>query len=104
VPAVSATRDILEQYLRRLGLSAPADAVLQIQVTLLRQWCEHLEDVLEAEAVDAARRLRIIRAMIYGGTPHLAEQEIRQQMTTEMAKLAPHANPPAGMRAGDARE
>jgi hypothetical protein len=81
---VSEARATLERYLARIGLSAPEDAALQVQTTLLRQWVDHLDDVLEAEDLPALKRERIIRAMIYGGAPNLAEQEIRQQLTAEM--------------------
>ena len=79
---------ILEQYLSRIGLSRPADAAQQVQVTLLRQWTDHLDDVLEAEELPGDQRVRIIRAMIYGGVPSRAEAEIRLELTEEMIKLA----------------
>jgi len=62
-------------------------------VTLLRQWTDHLADVLEAENIPGDQRSRIIRAVVYGGTPNLAEQEIRQEMTAEMVKLAERSVP-----------
>lgn len=90
---VSETRRVLEAYLARIGLSRPVDAAMKVQVTLLRQWTEHLDDVLAAENLPADVRLRIVRAVIYGGVPTLAEAEIRQEMTAEMIKLAERTLP-----------
>lgn len=92
---MSEAREILKDYLRRIGLSRPADDAQQLQVTLLHQWCDHLGDVLEAEdpPIAADQRSRIIRAVIYGGTPTLAEAEIRQEMTAEMMRMAERTIP-----------
>jgi len=89
----SGARAILETYLQRIGLSRPADIAQQVQLTLLRQWTEHLDDVLDAEGLPAGLRTRIIRAVVYGGAPSLAEGEIRQEMTAEMIKLAERTPP-----------
>jgi hypothetical protein len=91
---VSESRRVLEAYLARIGLSRPADAAMQVQVTLLRQWTEHLDDVLEAESLPADVRARIIRAVIYGGAPSLAEAEIRQEMTAEMTDVLSRSTAP----------
>ena len=85
---MSEAREILENYLRRIGLSRPADIAQQVQITLLRQWTEHLDQVLADERVPGDLRIRIVRAVIYGGTPTLAEAEIRDELTAEMVKLA----------------
>ncbi len=92
---MSEAREILEDYLARIGLGHPSDAAQQVQVTLLRQWCDHLADVLEAEnpPIPGDQRARIIRAVIYGGAPNLAEQEIRQELAAEMTKLAERSVP-----------
>ena len=92
---MSEARHILERYLARIGLSHPADSAQQYMVSLLRQWTEHLDDVLEAEELPADQRARIIRAVIYGGVPTLAEAEVRQEMTAEMIQLAERTVPQA---------
>ena len=89
----SGARAILEGYLQRIGLRRPSDIAQQVQITLLRQWTEHLDDVLDAEGLPAGLRERIIRAVVYGGAPSLAEGEIRQEMVTEMLDLAKHGLP-----------
>ena len=86
---MSEARHILEQYLSRIGMSRPKDSAQQFAVTL-RQWTEHLDEVLTAEDLPGDVRARIIRAMIYGGAPTLAEAEVREQMFAEMVKLAEH--------------
>lgn len=91
---MSEIREILENYLRRIGLSHPKDAAQQVQITLLRQWVEHLDQVLADERVPGDLRVRVVRAMIYGGVPTLAEAEIRQEMTAEMIHLAEHGTFP----------
>jgi hypothetical protein len=87
---MSEARHILETYLARIGLSQPADAVQQVQITMLRQWTEHLDDVLHAELIPFEQRSRIIRAMIYGGAPHQAEEEIRTRVAFEMRDFIEH--------------
>jgi hypothetical protein len=93
---MSEAREILKDYLRRIGLTRPADVAQRVQITLLEQWCDHLADVLEAETppIPGDQRARIIRAVIYGGAPTLAEQEIRQEMTREMSQMAERTIPP----------
>jgi hypothetical protein len=93
---MSEAREILKDYLRRIGLSRPADAAQRVQITLLEQWSDHLADVLEAEnpPIPGDQRSRIIRAVIYGGTPTLAEAEIRQELTAEMIQMAERTIPP----------
>jgi hypothetical protein len=91
----SETRLLLEQYLGRIGMSRPHDAALQVQLTLLRQWCEHLADVLEAEQIPFVLGRSIIRQMIYGGVPSLAEQEIRGRLVDEMVTMQARARPRA---------
>lgn len=96
---MSEAREILENYLRRIGLSRPSDVAQQVQVTLLRQWTEHLDQVLADERLPGDLRTRIVRAVIYGGVPTLAEAEIRQEMTAEMIHLAERGTfPPARPR------
>lgn len=96
---MSEARHILEQYLSRIGLSRPKDSAQQFTVTLLRQWTDHLDEVLEAEKLPGDVRIRIIRAMVYGGAPTLAEAEVREQLTAETIKLAENGIfPPTGGR------
>ncbi len=84
---MSEARDRLDAYLARTGLSRPADAAQQFQVTLMRQWCDHLDEVLTANHAGPGLRSTIIREFIYGAVPEAAEAEIRQKMTREMTKL-----------------
>jgi hypothetical protein len=88
---LSEALDILEQYLQRVGMSRPRDAAFQFQVTLLRQWTGHLEQVLDAEPLTHEVRLRIIRAMIYAGAPNLAEAEVRATMQAQMRDILSRA-------------
>jgi hypothetical protein len=75
---------VLDDYLRRTGLSRPADAAQQYQVSLLRQWADHLDAVLEAEGIPPGAADRIIRGVIWGSTPQVAEAGIREELVTEM--------------------
>jgi hypothetical protein len=90
---VSEARQILERYLARTGLRAPSDAAQQFQVTLLRQWIDHLDEVLDANRVPAPIRLVIIREFIYGTVPENAEAELRIAMHADMTYWAERAKP-----------
>lgn len=84
---MSEARDILDRYLVRTGLSRPADAAQQFQVTLMRQWVEHLDEVLEANGVPGQLRVTIVREFIYGVVPQQAEESIRANLVQEMKDL-----------------
>lgn len=86
-------RALLDQYLERTGLRSPSDAAQQFQVALLRQWIDHLDEVLQANGVDAAMRHRIIREFIYGTVPVQAEAELRVAMHSDMTYWAERASP-----------
>ena len=90
---MSEARDILERYLQRTGLRQPADAAQQYTVTLLRQWVDHLDEVLDANHVATETRLRIIREFIYGAVPDGAEAELRVSMHRDMTYWAERAGP-----------
>lgn len=82
---MSEAQDKLNHYLHSIGLSHYADAAQQVHISLLRQWINHLDYVLKHEIPrDSELRRRIIAGMIYGGSPTLAEAEMRAQMTNEM--------------------
>ncbi len=68
-------RAILENHLRRVGLTSPADAAQLMQVTMLRQMVDTLEAVMADEEVPAATRLRVIRGQVYGSMPEHSEAE-----------------------------
>lgn len=98
---MSEARHILEHYLQRTGLRQPFDAAQQFQVALLRQWIEHLDEVLDANNVPGEIRLRIIREFIYGAVPEQAEAELRVSMHADMMYWAERAVvPDPGSRSG----
>lgn len=84
---MSEARDRLDAYLARTGLSRPADAAQQFQVTLMRQWASHLDEVLAANHVEPRLASTIVREFIYGAVPQEAEAELRQVMTAEMKDM-----------------
>lgn len=90
-PAMRTARGILEAYLQRTGLRQPSDAAQQYQAALLRQWTEHLDEVLAANEVAPALRLRIVREFIYGAVPQNAEAELRVAMHADMTYWAQRA-------------
>jgi hypothetical protein len=100
---MSEARDRLEMYLARTGLSRPADGAQQYQVTLMRQWTDHLDDVLENNIPDWPElRSTIIREFIYGMTPRAAEAELRTELSDDLLQyvrehgtLPPPDLPPA---------
>jgi hypothetical protein len=94
---VSEASDILENYLRRTGLRQPSDAAHQYAITLLRQWTEHLDEVMEASGISVWQRRTIIREFIYGAVPLQAEAELRVSMHKDMAYRAQRAAPDAGI-------
>jgi hypothetical protein len=84
---MSEARDALEQYLARTGLSRPADAAQQYQVALMRQWSDHLDDVLEHNMPDWPElRSTIIREFIYGVTPQAAEADLRAELSDDLLR------------------
>lgn len=82
------TTDMLAHYLHRIGMDHPKDSAQQFQLSLLRQFIDHLDQVLDNEHVDPELRQRIVTQVIYGGVPTLAEAEIRERMNAEMIHLA----------------
>lgn len=85
---------LLEHYVETVGLREYlGDALYQFQVTLLRQWVGHLEEVLTAEHTDTDTAERIIRGFVYGCVPGAAEAEYRIEqhhvMTDMMSRLPP---------------
>lgn len=91
---MSEARYILEQYLGRTGLRQPSDAAQQFQVSLLRQWIDHLDEVLDANRVPAELRITIVREFIYGTVPLDAEAELRVAMHADMTYRAERAKGP----------
>jgi len=70
---------ILNDYLKQVGLGgAPADAAQQLQITLLRQWCAHLEVALHDADLPPDVALQIMRSVIYGSVPQRADAELRE--------------------------
>lgn len=90
---MSEARDILDRYLQRTGLRQPVDAAWQFQVTLLRQWVDHLDEVLDSNRVDPQTRITVIREFIYGIVPQDAEAELRVTMQKDMTYWAERAGP-----------
>lgn len=74
---------MLEDYLNRIGLHSPRDSAQQFQITLVRQWVEHLDYVLQLEKLPYDVHRRILYSVIYGAAPTLAESEIRDQQVLE---------------------
>lgn len=91
---MSEARHILDSYLQRTGLRQPADAAQQFQLALLRQWIDHLDEVLDSNGVDPQKRVLIIREFIYGAVPENAEAELRVSMHTDMTYWAERAAVP----------
>jgi hypothetical protein len=89
---MSEARDILDAYLARTGLRHPADAAQQFQVSLLRGWIDHLDEVLDANHVDGRTRITVIREFIYGTVPENAEAELRTAMHADMTYWAGRAD------------
>jgi hypothetical protein len=83
---MSEARDIFGRYLQRTGLRQPSDAAQQYTVSLLRQWTEHLAEVLEANEIEPYRRAQIIREFLYGAVPLEAEAELRMTMRADWAQ------------------
>jgi hypothetical protein len=90
---MSEARHILDAYLARTGLRNPVDAAQQFQVTLLRSWIDHLDEVLDANRVPWDVRITIIREFIYGTVPQEAEAELRTAMHKDMTYWASRAVP-----------
>jgi hypothetical protein len=90
---MSEARHVLDSYLQRTGLRNPADAAQQFQVTLLRQWVDHLDEVLDSNGVDPQKRMTIVREFIYGTVPADAEAELRVAMHKDMTYWAERAGP-----------
>jgi hypothetical protein len=88
---MSEARDMLDAYLTRTGLRHPADAAQQFQVSLLRGWIDHLDEVLEANHLAPALRRVIVREFIYGTVPEQAEAELRTAMHADMTYWAERA-------------
>lgn len=85
---MSEASDKLNHYLHSVGLGRPADIAQQVHISLLRQWIEHLSFLLKQEIPqDPDLRKRILDGMIYGGSPTLAEAEIRSELIQEMKHL-----------------
>lgn len=93
---MSEARHILDRYLQRTGLRQPSDAAQQFQVTLLQQWIDHLDEVLDSNGIDPVTRLTIIREFIYGSVPENAEAELRAGMHKDMTYWAERARPAHG--------
>lgn len=90
---MSEARGILDRYLARTGLRNPADAAQQFQVSLLRGWIDHLDEVLDANHVPHGLRIAIVREFIYGTVPEQAEAELRTAMHADMTYWAERAGP-----------
>ena len=90
---MSEARDYLDLYLQRTGLRQPPDAAQQFQVTLLRQWIDHLDEILDSNGVDPQKRMTIVREFIYGTVPENAEAELRVSMQKDMTYWAERAGP-----------
>jgi len=87
----------LNSYLREVGMGGPpADAAQQLQLTLLRQWTDHLEHALREEGVDGATAMRVIRSMIYGAVPMRADAEMRVWLMDEQRRHLETCAPPRG--------
>ena len=85
---MSETRTELERYLGGTGMTRPADAAQQFMITMLRQWADHLDDVLRHNLPpgDPEVRSRIIREFIYGAVPCAAEAELRAEILQQSAQ------------------
>jgi len=83
---VSEAREMLEKYLRQIGISGTKDPAQHFQLTLLRQMTSHLEAVLEEEGISPEQRHRILQAVIYGGVPTVAEAEVRENLSGELRR------------------
>jgi hypothetical protein len=90
---MSEARHALEQYLQRTGLRQPSDAAQRYTVSLLRQWVDHLDEVLDSNGIDPRLRMVIIREFIYGTVPENAEAELRVAMHADMTYWAERASP-----------
>jgi hypothetical protein len=90
---MSEARDMLDRYLQRTGLRHPGDAAQQFQLALLRQMVDHLDEVLDANHVEAGLRARIIREFIYGTVPENAEAELRVAIHNDIKYWAERARP-----------
>lgn len=88
---MSEARHILDAYLQRTGLRNPVDAAQQFQVSLLRGWIDHLDEVLDSNGVNPQVRRTIIREFIYGTVPEQAEAELRVSMHEDMTYWAERA-------------
>lgn len=97
---MSEARAVLDRYLARTGLRQPSDAAQQYAVALLRQWIDHLDEVLSSNGVPAQLRIVIVREFIYGAVPLDAEAELRTAMHADMTywaqRAAPLPSPPGG--------
>jgi hypothetical protein len=75
--------DLLRAYQQQMsGSKPPHDALEQATLTLLRQWCRHLEVVLTEAQLSPHMRRDILRQMIYGAFPHETEAVARDEIRT----------------------
>ncbi len=84
----------LGHYLQRTG-GAPRDAYSQFRVNMLREMLLAAEAVMEDEGVPPATAHRVIRGMIYGGRPHLADEGARIEMQDMITRMHVHGARPS---------
>ena len=78
----------MEDYFRRTGYpgAQALDAAYQYQVTVLRDFLERLEVILDDEQVPQSTAQRVLRCLLYG-SPSVADAELRMQQTGQIKDL-----------------
>jgi hypothetical protein len=78
---------MLNDYLERTG-GRSRDAYGFYTENVLRELLSVLEAVLDGEHVPRTVAYRILRGVIYGGRPHRADEDARQEMTKMLTDMA----------------
>jgi hypothetical protein len=81
-------RSLAEDYFRRTGQprDGSLDAFHQYEMTLIREWLDRLEAVLDDEGVPRDTAYRVVRCMLYGA-PGQAAAEVRMRYDAEMREV-----------------
>jgi hypothetical protein len=86
-------RSLAEDYFRRIGQprDGSLDAFHQYEMTLIREWLDRLEAVLDDEGVPRDTAYRVVRCMLYGA-PTQAAAEVRSwQESARLELVKTHA-------------
>lgn len=81
--------DQLTRHLRRVGISPHVvDAAANLQISILRDLINIAHSALDDEEIPPEVTRRVLDRIIYGGSPLLADIEIRGQMIKTVTEMA----------------